>query len=540
MRIEPLDLTEARAAYKKQPVRPRAYYEAARKNRITEGWITSIRSNNQDVGADQETLVGLSRTLAQNDPTMTKFLAAVWKNVFGPDGIRIQSRVMMKRGGRMRPEEAPKPKPDKETNRVIEAAWKEWGKKQNCSLDRKLSWVQLQRVVSRTVAVDGECFIRKVRTDKNPFGFALQIINADRVDRTYGRTNPLILPDGNQVFMGIEMDEDGAVVAYHVFNRHPSEAGSGQKQRVRIPAEDMIHIFLPISDNQTRGIPWAAPAMMRMGILSDYIKAELIASQVGASQMGAITTPVDPNEGADPNAEAPDYNGAQPLDVQPGSFVHLDPGQELQMFNPNHPVSAFGTFVREAKLDIAAGLDVAYMTLTGDVASANYSSARVGLLDERDTWEGLQGFYVEELCASVFAGWMQTAFIAYPPFRVWLNGIDWKVYDQAEWHPRSFPWVDPEKDTNAEKTKVQEGFTTRHRILAAQGWDFDETMEELAEEQKRIKELGLELGEPKQEAAAAPKDKPKEVDEKDDETKPKPKPEQRVLTDLVMSAHKGK
>jgi lambda family phage portal protein len=323
---------------------------------------------------------------------MAKFLSAIWKNVFGPEGMRLQSRVMLKRGGR----------PNQEVNKIIEQAWKEWGKAANCSLDRKLSWVQFQRIVARTVAVDGECFIRKVRTERNQFGFSLQIINADRVDRAYGRNNPLILPDGNQVFMGIEMDPDGAVVAYHVFNRHPSEAGSGQKQRVRIPAEDMIHIFLPISDNQVRGIPWAAPAMLRMGILSDYMKAELIASQVGASQMGAITTAIDPNEGSDPNAEAPDYSGGQPIDVQPGAFVHLDPGQELQMFNPNHPVSAFGTFVKEAKLDIAAGLDVSYMNLTGDVGSANYSSARVGLIDERDTWATLQGFYIESLCVPIF------------------------------------------------------------------------------------------------------------------------------------------
>jgi lambda family phage portal protein len=540
MKIESLDLSEARAAYKKV-VRPKMQFDAARRNRITAEWAFSVLSTNQEVGEGQEQLVVASRNLAKNDPTMSKFLSAINKNVFGPDGIRLQSRVMMKRGGRMRPEEAPKPKPDKETNRIIEAAWKEWGRKENCSIDGRLSWIGIQRLVSRVTATDGEVFIRKIRTDSNPFGFALQIINTDLVDRTYGRSNPLTIPNGNVVFMGIEMNPYGRVVAYHVFTRHPSEAGSGPRQRERIPAEEIEHIFLPIMDNQVRGIPWAAPSMMRMHMLKGYIEAEVIAARVAASQMGVITKEIDPNGTTDPNEEKPDYMGAADMEVAPGSMGRLNIGEHIEMFKPEHPVSAFGQFVNDAKLDIAAGLDAAYMTLTGDVSAANYSSARVGLLDERDTWEALQGFFIENLCATIFSGWLQTAFISYPPFRVWLTGIDWKVYDQTEWHPRSFPWVDPEKDANAAVIELQNGFTTKHRILAAKGYDYDETMEELAEEQKREKELGLELGEPK--GVGTQRFADRQAKDKDDEPKkdePKPKPEQRVLTDLVMSAHKGK
>jgi lambda family phage portal protein len=539
MRIEPLDLSEARAAFEKKPVRPRAQFDAAKRNRITAEWAMSVLSTNQEVGEAQEPLVVASRNLAKNDPTMAKFLSSIDKNVFGPDGIRLQSRVMMKRGGRMRPEEDPKPKPNKEANRIIEAGWKEWGKKENCTVDGRLSWRGVQRLVARVTPTDGETFIRKIITDQNPFGFTLQILNTDLIDRTYGRDKPITLQNGNLVFMGIEMNQYGRAVAYHCFTRHPSEAGMGPRQRERIPAEEIEHPFLPIMDNQVRGIPWATPSMTRMGMLKGYIEAEVIAARVAASQMGFVEQEIDPNAEVDPNEEA-NYKGASDMEIEPGSLKFLDPGQKVGMFKPEHPVSAFGDFVKDAKLDITAGLDAAYMTLTGDVASANYSSARVGLLDERDTWESLQGFFIENLCQPIFSSWLKQAFISYPPFRVWLAGMDWKVYDQAEWHPRSFPWVDPEKDANAEVTKLKYGFTTRHRILASQGYDFDETMEELADEEKRLKELGLELGEPEKEPAPAEKPKKPKDDEKDDETKPKPKPEQRVLTDLVMSAHKGK
>lgn len=490
MKLEPLDLSEARAAMLKnrKPLQPRnAATEAGTMNRLTFDWAFRILSANQEIGLDQDRVVSRSRELANDDTTMAKFLASIWKNVFGPDGIRLQAKVLLKRGN----------KPNKEINKAIETAWNEWGKKENCTLDRRQSWVQLQRTISRTVAVDGECFLRKIPNPRNPFGFSLQIINSERVDRTYGRSSPQILPGGNWLFMGVECDPTTAeVVAYHIFNRHPAEAGAGPRQRIRVPASDILHIFLPTRENQWRGFPWALPAMFRMNMLKGYVEAEVIAARVAACQMGVITRNIDPDaqytgEGGDIGR---DYKGDQNMPLEPGAFGRLSPGEAFSQFKPEHPTTAFPSFVKEAKLDIAAGLDIAYMTLTGDVASANYSSARVGLLDERDTWMALQGFYIEELCQPVFSAWMQSAFLNYPPFRVALDGYDWRAYDRTVWHPRNFPWIDPQKDTQATILKMQNGLSTLHRELAALGYDYDETMDELQQEQEDREARGLKIG----------------------------------------------
>jgi lambda family phage portal protein len=487
MKLEPLDLSEARAAMLKarEPLRPRASAtEAGKMDRLTFDWAFRILSTNQEIGLDQDRIVSRSRQLANDDTTMAKFLATIWKNVFGPDGIRLQSKVMLQRGNR----------PNTVVNGIIEGAWKEWSRKENCTLDKRMSWTQLQRAVCRTVAIDGECFLRKVKTRTNPFGFCLQIINADRVDRTYGRNSPQILGNGNFLFMGVECDPNtGAVAAYHVFNRHPAEAGSGPRQRIRIPAEEIIHVYLPVRDNQWRGFPWALPAMWRMNMLKGYEEAEVVAARVHACQMGFITRNIDPDaaytgQGGDPGR---DYKSDQNIPMEAGAFGQLAPGESIEKFDPQHPNSAYPSFVKEAKLGIAAGLDVAYMTLTGDVGAANYSSARVALLDERDTWEGLQGFYIEDLCQPVFEAWLEMAFLTY--LRKSLPGGDWRSYSQTEWHPRSFPWVDPLKDTEALIAKWSNKFTTLHRILASEGYDFEETVQEWADEQKRAKELGVDL-----------------------------------------------
>ena len=480
MKIESLDLSEARAAMLKSRRVNAAVHEAAKMDRLTYDWAFKILSVNQEVGMDQDRLVARSRELANDDTTMTKFLAAVWKNVFGPDGIKMQSKVMLQRGK----------KPNQTANYIIDLAWKEWCKKENCSYDKRTSWVQMQRTVSRTVAIDGECFIRKIIDSTNPFGFCLEIVNADRVDRTIGRNVPVYLPNGNRLFMGIEMNPvSGAVVAYHIFDRHPSEFGQGPRQRVRVPADQIIHIFLPVRDNQYRGLPWATPAMFRLNMLKGYIEAEVVAARVAACQMGFITRNLDPD--AQYTGEVPenDMNGGRDIPMEAGAFGQLAPGESIQQFKPEHPTTAFESFVKGAKLDIAAGLDLSYMSLSGDVAAANYSSARVGLLDERDTWEGLQGFFIEELCQPVFSAWLRLAFL-----RLQLPGVQWAAYDCAEWHPRSFPWVDPLKDTQATLLQLQNGFTTLHKVLAARGEDYDEVMDELQQEQEDIKARGIKIG----------------------------------------------
>ena len=489
MKIEALDLSEARYAALKdrKPIRPRASAtEAGRMDRLTFDWVFRILSTNQEVGLDQDRIVSRSRELANDDTTMAKFLNSINKNVFGSAGITLQSKILMQRGG----------KPDKIKNKIIEDAWTEWGKKQNCSIDKRLTWKGFQRMVGRTVAIDGECFIRKVITPYNPFGFTLQIINSDRVDRTYGRSSPQILPNGNFLFMGVEADPDtGTPVAYHIFNRHPSEAGAGPRQRVRVPAEEIIHIFIPVRDNQWRGLPWALPAMWRMNMLKGYIEAEVVAARIGAQQMGFITKDIDPDgnytgEGGDPGRN---YKGEQNIPMEPGAFSFLGPGEDIKQFKPEHPTTAFPSFVKEAKLDIASGLDAAYMTLTGDVGSANYSSARVGLLDERATWEALQEFFIDELCQPVFSAWLKMAYLTY--LRPSLPTLtDWRTLDAAEWHPHGFSWVDPLKDVQSQLLAVQNGFTTRHKILAEMGYDYDEIMDELQEEQKDMEARGLKIG----------------------------------------------
>jgi capsid protein len=56
---------------------------------------------------------------------------------------------------------------------------------------------------------------------------------------------------------------------------------------VRVPAEQVCHVFHPIAEGQLRGVPWVAPAMVRLWLLDQYDDAELDRKKVAAMFAGS-------------------------------------------------------------------------------------------------------------------------------------------------------------------------------------------------------------------------------------------------------------
>ncbi|MFN9970786.1 MAG: hypothetical protein ACK58T_12915, partial [Phycisphaerae bacterium] len=69
-----------------------------------------------------------------------------------------------------------------------------------------------------------------------------------------------------------------------------------------------------------------------------------------------------------------------------------------------------------------------------------------------------------------------------------------KFSDASTFLGRRWQWVDPLKDAEAEKALLAAGLTSRGRIAAKTGQDFDEILAELADEQAKIAAAGVVLG----------------------------------------------
>ena len=225
-------------------------------------------------------------------------------------------------------------------------------------------------------------------------------------------------------------------------------------------------------------------AIRRLNMLGGYEEAELIAARVAASKMGFYTSPDGDQYAGD------DYDTAGNLvsDVEPGSFEQLPAGMSFESFDPQHPTTAFDSFVRAALRGASAGLNVSYHTLANDLEKVNFSSIRSGVLEEREQWRVLQSWMCEQFCDPIFRRWLRSALttgaLALPPDK-------YDKFTEVQWQPRGWSWVDPLKDQKANAEGVALGVMTRQDIAAAQGKDLEEIFEQLQREKSLAEQYGL-------------------------------------------------
>jgi lambda family phage portal protein len=507
-RIEPLDLREARtelANRNAEAAEKRSLTEAstlaqlggtsgwggfngAKLNRMQNDWPSASRSADQDLITDLRRLRARARNQAINSPTATKFLQMVRMNVVGPHGVKLAFKVPRQRKTKTSAL-------DDATNLELRRGWEEWGKKGSCTVCGRYSLRELDRLFVENVARDGEQLIRMVYFDGrkpgaiNPFGFALQLIDADQLDDSYTQ---MAAANGVQIRMGVEVNQYQRPLAYHIFDGNPYEVSFSSANRVRVPADQIVHWFIAHRTGQSRGYPWFAATMSQLNMLDGYFSAELAAARIGSSVVMSIESAAD--DGDDGlSGDGTNADGTKAVDIGTGMALELGAGQKLEDHTPSHPTNAFEPFIKQSGRVIASGMNVAYHKLCNDLAGVNYSSGRLGELEERDYWMEIQTSMIDNVKEPIYERWLSSALLN--------RALDLPLADRKKfsgpslkWEPRRWPWVDPLKDVQASTLLVQNGFETHESILNSQGRDLAETYAQLKVEQDLADELGLALG----------------------------------------------
>ena len=470
-------------------------FTAAIIDRLTADWSTTIASGNRELRQSLKVLRARARNLAQNNDYARKFLHLVRNNVVGPRGLALQMRVARADGSR-----------DDAANRAIEQAWAEWGKRGACTACGTMSWSDAQRLFMTSVARDGEVLVRLIRGFPNDYGFALEFIEADHLDEELNVERGVAAPGiaralANEIRMGVERDTWGRPVAYYLLTVHPGDDAVARAGRVyrRVPAAEIIHGFMPDDRvGAARGLPWMHAAMTRLNMIGGYEEAELVAARVGAAKMGFYKT----REGASYSMPGEkDAAGNIVRDASPGHFEMLPAEiEDVVTFDPEHPTAQYRDFIKGVLRGAASGLGVSYNSLANDLEGVNFSSIRHGVLEDRDEWRTIQDWLAGALHQRVFEAWLDVALLsgALP-----LPASDFERLNAANWQPRGWQWVDPEKEVAAHERAIALSVRTRADIAAEQGRDLEDIFRQLAAERDLASALGIELT-----AAAAPQRRP--------------------------------
>ncbi|MGL4860490.1 MAG: phage portal protein, partial [Enterobacteriaceae bacterium] len=285
---------------------------------------------------------------------------------------------------------------------VVEAFFRTWstGPGRYCDLERKLTVSQMMRLAFRHKLVDGDALaVLHYRTDRLGVGRAkyattVQLVDPDRL------SNPQGMMDLRYMRGGVEIDDDGAHIAYHIRKAHMGDWWSGADTATweRVPRETawgrpiVVHDYDFERASQHRGVGILSPIVQRLKMLTKYDASELDAAIINAIFGAYIESPFDPKMVEDSlgtsvdeisayQAERISYHSDKRLRISGVGLTHLFPGEQINTVTAARPSSNFKDFESAVLRNVAAGTGISAQQLTQDWSDVNYSSARAAMLE---------------------------------------------------------------------------------------------------------------------------------------------------------------
>lgn len=455
-------------------------YASARQTRLNADWYAPNNSADSELVSSLRDLRARSRTLIRDASYAKRAKVIVVNNVVG-SGIGMEPQV---RNQRRTMEEV--------VNDAIEREWTEWCRAENCHTGGRLHFCDLERQAMGQIFEAGEILIRKHyrRFGGSLIPFALELVEPERLGDEYSQP---VSGLAGTLRMGIECNEFGRPVAFWLREHHPGElrlSNENPDRLMKVPADQMFHLFVIDRWPQTRGEPWLHAAARKLNDMDGYSEAEIVAARGAASYMGTISS--DSGD-ADMGEEA----GTDEFDLEPGAVKRLANGEKFEMHSPNRPNPNMDPFMRMMLREVAAGVMVSYESLSRDYSQSNYSSSRLALLDDRDVWRVIQQWFIRSFREPLHREWLQQAVLsgAVPEIPLASYIANRRKYEAVSFKPRGWSWIDPTKEVEAYKAARRAGFMSTSQIIAQTGGgvDRDDVWDEIETENEDAEKRGLTL-----------------------------------------------
>ncbi|UNV89526.1 MULTISPECIES: phage portal protein [unclassified Comamonas] len=505
-----------------------AYQGASHTDLALSDWQPMAGSADADLLPELGTLTSRARDLARNDGLMAGGLQTHRDNVVG--AVLRLSAVPDYRLLGWTPEQA------REWGNKVEAHFRSWADTTDCDAARTLDLLGLTVLALGGEMVNGDAVAipKWLPRPDSPWATRLSVIEADRLE------TPPYLEGMARIRRGVELDGEGAPVAYHFRAAHPGDAlylrgdeAQDLNRWERVPAftpwgrRRVVHLHAKERTGQSRGKPIVSAVMREFHMAGKYAQNELQASL--ANSLVAAFLESDLSQEA-----ASSLFGEHPRDVwkdsvtqsrsigklQAGAVIPLPVGARLQSFAPGRPNVAFEAFMLAVERRIAAGMNLPYELFAKDFSRVNYSSARAALLE---AWRYFHGR----------RRWLTTTWLR-PIYELWLEeAVNAGVIDAPGFYANRYAytrcrfvfggkgWVDPVKEVQAAKLRLEIGVSTLEQECAEQGLDWEEVLHQQRLEAECRREHGLpepgattwiantaDNGSDKEEGAPARKDAP--------------------------------
>lgn len=467
------------------------YTGASKSRRQTQTWNPIGGSGDNVTLDDLPVLRDRSRDLLRNAPLAVGAVSTVVTNVIGT-GLKPQSHIDREI---LRPYLKTDDEMEKWENKA-ERIFQMWADNRDCDITRGQNFAEMQALILRSCLESGDVFaLRKYKERPGtPFGTTIQIIEADRV------TDPDETND--KIVAGVELDDDGAPVAYHVANHNPDDHNEGALEYVKIPAFDedgyrqMLHIFTRIRPGMTRGVPYLAPVIESLKQLDRYTEAEIMAAVI--SSMFTIFVKTESEEGLQPMVpmagnESVSQSRNSDYKLSPGAILDLQPNEAIEIADPKRPNQAYDVFVQSILRQIGVALELPFEILIKHF-TASYSAAQAALVEAWKTFSARRIWMANQFCQPIYEMVISEAiakgFLDAPGF--FSDPFVRAAYLGTEWIGPPRGQIDQLKEIRAAAYRVDLGVSTLEEETAQiTGGSWETKHIQRAKEQKLRTEAGL-------------------------------------------------
>jgi phage portal protein, lambda family len=478
------------------------------------GWTPWSSSPQADIDMNLSTLRNRSRDLFMSGALGRSPIVTVRTNVVGA-GLRLKSRIDHEFLG-LTQEQADEW--EKQTEREFDV----WADSKHCDATKVNNFYEMQSIMLISTLLNGDGWVA-IKQDKPqpyfPYSLRIHPFEGDRVSTPYEVSGGVIrytfvtsvmgknLDNGNRIINGVEIDPNGAIVAYWVSNGYPYDPANIYGEMLkwdRIEAfgaltgqQNILQIMDTERCEQYRGVPYLAPVLESIKQISRYTEAELTAAiitgfftvfikegETSSSDFSvAEAIPKEEKIDLDPNS----------LELGAGTINSLPPGYDVQFGDPTRPSGNFDAFVTALSRHIGAALEIPYELLLKSF-TASYSASRAALLEAWKAFKMRRTWFASDFCQPVYQIWLSEAIargrIKAPGY--FNDPLVARAWSRSEWYGPSQGQLDPVREVQAAKMRVENGFSTREReTIELTGGDFDRNIAQLQRENDLMKQDGL-------------------------------------------------
>lgn len=479
--------------------------------RSTKGFTAKSGSPSEDIDVYNSRLRQRARMLYMSAPVATSAIKTNRTNVIGV-GLQLKCNINREILG-MTPEQA------EEWQKLTEQEWAFWANsKRACDATGLNDFYEIQQLALASWLVSGDVFgllKHYESTTLEPYSLRVHLVEADRIATPLESGSNVVMnltrgrdpTTKNRIFDGVEIDDNGRVVAYHIRSTYPYEQTGEETTWTRVEAygketglPQIVHLMESERCDQYRGVSYLSQVIEQLLQLRRYADSELTAAVVESFFTAFIKTEADTSENplgemgeSDTQQERVGYEND--YELGPGAMNMLAPGEDVVFGDPKRPAGGFNNFIRAICEQIGAALEIPADLLLKSFNSS-YSASRAALLEAWKAFKMRRVWFVNDFCKPIYEAWLDEAVargrIIAPGF--FSDPLIRSAYLGADWIGPSQGMLDPTKEITAETLAVAQGFSTREQSTKRlNGGQWESNIETIARENAKLAEANAIL-----------------------------------------------